>query len=342
MPKTLLNALFRHSNHYHAILPYNLNWAVRVLPEIRAWLAQHPIQVADVGARGGVPGELEKIEPFIDYVCFEADSQECSRLNAEKHGTHSFRAFPYFIAERDAPVTFHLYKQAAHSSVYPPGREFAEQFAGEEFGVMRSVQMDGSSLDAVYSKQNLAPPDFLKLDTQGSELGCLRGASQVLRQVCLAEVEVEFVPLYEGQPLFHDVMKFMTENGFELLYLNRVFGQRRAYGGPSRGQIVFGDALFGRSRTALSHLDTPKLVRYALLLIHYGHLDFAHALTRDFPQILDEVPGLAHYFRLWSYSRPARAWRVALSQMDKLLCLLLHARKYNQLPMESDRGWPFR
>ncbi|MCL5287475.1 MAG: FkbM family methyltransferase [Acidobacteria bacterium] len=342
MPKTLLNAFLRHSNHYHAILPYNLNWAVRVSPQIRAWLEQNPMQVADVGARDGVPGELAGLEALIDYVCFDADAEECARLNAEQHGTRSFRAFPYFIAERDAPVTFHLYKQGVHSSVYPPGREFAEQFAGEEFAVQRSVQMEGTSLDAVFSKQKLAPPDFLKLDTQGSELGCLRGASQVLRQVCLVEVEVEFTPLYEGQPLFHDVMRFMTENNFELLYLNRVFGQRRAYEGPSRGQIIFGDALFGRSRTALSDLDAPKLARYALLLIHYGHLDLAHALTRDFPQILAEAPALAQYFRRWSFSPLARAGRLALSQMDKLLCLLLHARRYNQIPMDSDRGWPFR
>jgi FkbM family methyltransferase len=342
MQETLLTAFLRHSNHYHAILPYNLNWAIRPSSAIREWLGQHPIQVADVGARGGIPGELAALEEFVDYTCFDADVEECARLNAAEHSTHGLRAFPYFIADREAPVTFHLYKQGGHSSVFPPGREFAARFAGEDFGILRSVQVEGTSLDVVYQKENLAPPDFLKLDTQGSELACLRGASGILRGVCMAEVEVEFLPIYEGQPLFHDVMKFMTEHGFELLYLNRVFGQRKAYGGPSRGQIVFGDALFGRSQNTVGDLETSKLVRYTLLLIHYGHLDFAHALTIDFPQILAEAPSLARYFRRWSYSRPARAWRLALSQIDKLLCFLLHARKYNQIPMDCDRGWPFR
>ena len=297
---------------------------------------------ADVGARGGIPGELAALEEFVDYTCFDADEEECARLNAAKHSTQRFRAFPYFIADREAPVTFHLYKQGGHSSIYPPGREFAAQFAGEDFSILQSVQVNGTSLDAVYQNENLASPDFLKLDTQGSETACLRGASRILHGVYLAEVEVEFVPIYEGQPLFHDVMKFMTEHGFELLYLNRVFGQRNAYGGPSRGQIIFRDALFGRSRNMVGELETSKLICYALLLIHYGHLDFAHALTRDFPQILAEAPDLARYFRRWSYSRPAHAWRLALSQMDKLLCFLSHARKYNQIPMDSDRGWPFR
>jgi FkbM family methyltransferase len=342
MRKTLLNAFLGYSNHYHAILPYNLNWAIRPSPAIRSFLERHPIRLVDVGARGGLPGELAALEAFTDCVCFDADPDECARLNSQEHRAHGFRAFPYFIADRDAPMTFHIYKEGGHSSVYPPGREFKAQFAGEEFGILRSVQVQGTSLDAVYAREQLAPPDFLKLDTQGSELACLRGASRILKNICLAEVEVEFVPIYEGQPLFHDVMKFMTENGFELLYLNRVFGQRSAYGGPSRGQIVFGDALFGRSRDTVSSWETPKLVRYVLLLIHYGHLDFAHALTRDFPQILAEAPGLSHYFRRWSYSRPARAWRLMLSQLDKLLCFLLHARKYNQMPMDSDRGWPFR
>ncbi len=342
MRKTLLNAFLRHSNHYHAVLPYNLNWAIRPSPDLREWLARNPIQVADVGARGGIPGELATLEEFVDYTCFDADAEACAQLNAAEHRSHRFRAFPYFIADREAPVTFHLYRQGGHSSVFPPGREFAAQFAGEEFGILRSVQMEGASLDAVFQKEDLPPPDFLKLDTQGSELSCLRGASRILREVCLVEVEVEFLPIYEAQPLFHDVMKFMTEAGFELLYLNRVFGQRREYGGPSRGQVLFGDALFGRSRTTISGYETPKLVRFALLLIQYGHLDFAHALTRDFPQILGEAPGLARYFHRWSYSRLARGWRLGLSQMDKLLCFLLHARKYNQIPMDSDRGWPIR
>ena len=46
---------------------------------------------------------------------------------------------------------------------------------------------------------------FLKLDTQGSELAILEGAGRLLDDCLGIEVEVEFAPLYIGQPLFTDV-----------------------------------------------------------------------------------------------------------------------------------------
>src|SRR4029078_7492374 len=87
--------------------------------------------------------------------------------------------------------------------------------------------------------------DVLKLDTQGTEFEILASSSRVLEHVLLVETEVEFVELYKGQKLAFDFEKAMHEKGFEILYLNRVFLNRRAYEGPSRGQQIFGDILFG-------------------------------------------------------------------------------------------------
>jgi Methyltransferase FkbM domain len=64
--------------------------------------------------------------------------------------------------------------------------------------------------------------DFIKLDTQGSELEILQGGVRALAGVRCVEVEVEFNPIYRGQPLFYEVDAFMRGQGFVLWKLTNL------------------------------------------------------------------------------------------------------------------------
>src|SRR4051794_21735946 len=120
----LRQALFRHWNHYTAILPYNLNWSIRLTPEEHEWLRSHPLTVCDVGARGAAPAELLPFYPHMIYNAFDADEAECRRMNANPHPYRQFRAFPQFVGDRRGTVPFHLYVERGHSSVYQPGERY--------------------------------------------------------------------------------------------------------------------------------------------------------------------------------------------------------------------------
>lgn len=337
----LLNALFKFWNHYQAVLPYNLNWQIKLDSHEKHFLSQNPLIVCDVGARGSVPEELAPFFSHMAYHAFDADKEECDRLNCLSHPYHKFCAFPYFIGRDIQRTVFNLYKQRGHSSSYKPGKRFKDVFGGDSFAVEKEIEVTSSSLNGVYLKEAIELPDFLKLDTQGSELEILHGAEAIISNTCMIEVEVEFLEMYEGQPLFHDVLKFMTEKGFDLLYLNRVFGQRnQIFEGQSRGQLIFGDALFGRQENCLSDFSKVRLVKYILLLINYGHIDFAYHLLILHPDINKEFPMLKHIISARNYG--TRLKRMFFSQLDKLILLLLHIRKYNQLSYDSDRSWPVR
>ena len=58
-------------------------------------------------------------------------------------------------------------------------------------------------------------PVMLKIDVQGAELAVLRGIAN-LDRIDFVYVELSFVELYEGQPLYADVQRELTARGFAL------------------------------------------------------------------------------------------------------------------------------
>jgi FkbM family methyltransferase len=55
---------------------------------------------------------------------------------------------------------------------------------------------------------------FVKADVQGYEKEVLLGAKQILAQTIALQLEVSFVPLYDGQPLFQEIFDFVGHHGF--------------------------------------------------------------------------------------------------------------------------------
>ena len=338
----LRRALFGGWTHSWAALPYNLNWAIDPGPEEIDHLRRNPLVVCDVGARGGAPEELRSLFPYMVYYAFDADEAESARLNAQTHPHAEQRVFPRFIGGETGVTRFHIYAEGGRSSVYLPSERYMEAFGeAAEFRLEQTVELPCITLDEVVAAEALKPPDMLKLDTQGSELDILRRSTATLRSAHLVEVEVEFTEMYEGQPQFHDVAGFFAERGYELLYLNRQFSQRKEiYGGPARGQITFADALFGRRADQLDGASDASLIAYALLLVNYGHRDLACQVIDRHPQIARDLPAIERYFTQRDHG--SAAGRAIVSQVDKLAMLWLHLRRDNRFNDDSDRSWPFR
>ncbi len=334
----MFEAFFTHINHYYACLPYNLNWGERTR-SVRGFLSKYPLSVIDIGARGGGAGELAGLSKFMRYVGFDADQEECRRLMDNPPGDYAeYRVYPYFIGG-SGTVDFHLYSDRGMSSTYEIDSEFSRAYFEPSPRLERTVTLEAVRLDDVVVKDKLSAPDFLKLDTQGSELDILRGSSRTLAETSLVEVEVEFYPMYKGQPLFADVDAFLRSHNFELLYLNRCFQQRKKfYKGLSRGQLIFGDVLYGRSTAKLGGFLPERIAKYIILLCHYGHLDLAYQIYVEHSEVGELFPAISRCFP----RVPSLVRRGVVSQLDKLTCLLLHIRRTNHMFCDSDRSWPIR
>jgi FkbM family methyltransferase len=81
---------------------------------------------------------------------------------------------------------------------------------------------------------------FLKLDLQGFELPALRGAHGRMQQVVGGEIELSYVPLYEGQALLAEVVTFLSASGLDLVSLEEVLAESQS------GELLQVDGLFVR------------------------------------------------------------------------------------------------
>ncbi len=215
--------------------------------------------VMQVGSRKIYEGDFfprwQVLAPHFTVYGFEADAAACAEANQVAAGFpwHE-RHFPYAIAGTIGPATLYLTHYRDCSSLYRPNWAIAQRFGmGAWLQVEQEIPVVTTTLDAVCHQHQLRSPDVLRVDVQGAELAVLHGAAEILPKVLAIEVEVEFLPLYEGQPLFADIDGFLQAQGFTLWDL-RLQKQRRVpaavYSTATQGQLVWAEALYFRDPLA--------------------------------------------------------------------------------------------
>jgi len=248
--------------------------------------------LVDVGARGGIHPRWRRFADALRVIAIDADDQTDTAPPVE------WRIARYECiraAAGSAPGSIDLYitREPGCSSTLRPNRALLDKFPeSERFDVVKTTTVNVLPLDYIVRDHDVDRVDFIKLDTQGSELSILKGSTAALASAVGVEVEVEFLPLYEGQPLFGDVDSFLRSHGFELFDLNRAYWRYRAQPAAGRGQLVFADALYFRSADSIG--TTPgaglRLARMVLAAAAYGYVDYAHELlTRGERQALTQV-----------------------------------------------------
>jgi len=336
--KRLLKHFKSNASHYNLVPEYNLNWALRSLEAVKVFLTTNPLTIVDIGARDSSLGEIEDLKQYIKLIGFDADPIECNRLNKNPpNGFCSFKILPYFIGKSGATVRFHIYQSPGESSVFKPNAAFKNRYSAN-FKIDRSIVVEPIELYKALAHENVIDVDLIKLDTQGSELNIIQTSPNVIDRTLLIESEVEWVEMYEGQPLVGDFLNHMYAQGFEVLYVNRVFINEQNYKGPARGQIVFSDMLFAKQQDLLKNFSPHHVARHIILLCTYGHLDRAFSIWVSNREVQLLLPRLIEYFE------PNKSHEEMVNEMarDKVLCWQLHRRRFNQLPIDSDRSWPIR
>jgi protein O-GlcNAc transferase len=228
------------------------------------------IDIVDVGAMalGDKPDYAAILATGqCNVVGFEPVQAECDKLNAMKHKDHTY--LPYFIGD-GTEQTFHLTNFSMTSSLYKPNARLLAHFNQllELTTVVDTFKVQTKRLDDIPEISNL---DMLKIDIQGAEYDCFRGANRLLSDALLIWTEVEFVQMYENQPLFAEV-------DIELRRCNMMFHNFISLSGrafkpvmPSEGvhayirQQLWSDVIYLRNIMTIDELSEEKMLKLAVL-----------------------------------------------------------------------------
>jgi FkbM family methyltransferase len=177
---------------------------------------RRPIVVIDIGCRWGFADRFLHHISDLQLYGFDPDKSECERLDA-KYSHENIHLIPHALAEKSGKYDFYETLEPACSSIFRPHKHLTDNYPSLKCAEMvKESVVDAVSLDDWATGASVEYADYLKLDTQGSELDILRGAIMLLETVRLIELEVQFNPMYDGAASYSDIDQFLRERGFVL------------------------------------------------------------------------------------------------------------------------------
>lgn len=228
------------------------------------------VNIVDIGA---MSIDEEPYAPLLradraHVTAFEPNQEECEKLRKLHGESHTYH--PFFIGD-GGDATFYETNRTMTGSLYRPNQALLEKFQNlhELMTLVTTHAVETRRLDDI---EDIGDVDFIKIDVQGSELDVFRGAEKALERATLIQTEVEFVEMYEDQPVFSDVDKVLRAAGFQfhtfLGFGTRCFKPMLIDGNPNRGirQYLWSDAIYVKNFLDLSGIEEDKLLKLALML----------------------------------------------------------------------------
>lgn len=168
------------------------------------------IEIIDIGAsplEGPAPYEHLVALGLARVTGFEPDPDAFAALKHDRN--HHW--LPQAVAD-GRTRTFYRYKASVLNSLLPLRSDLSKVFP-EAKDWMQSTG------DAEISTKRLddlqLPCDYLKMDCQGAELLVLQNARQTLLGCVLIQLEINFTPIYIGQPVLCNLDSELRSQGFQ-------------------------------------------------------------------------------------------------------------------------------
>jgi FkbM family methyltransferase len=215
---------------------------------LHAW---HINCVIDVGAnRGQFALLLRRLGYTGRIVSIEPGAEAFKALEALAATDKDWLALRIALGSKPGKIKLHITSSDSLSSPLPP-TAYARIYFPETSQVVRTEEVSMSTLALLFNEFVKGIPNpcvFLKVDTQGYDFEVLKGAEPVLSRISILHIEVAFVPLYNGVPLWHEVISWCESHGFGLYGLFPVLRD-------PKGHLVEADVILVRTQEKYGNIN---------------------------------------------------------------------------------------
>ena len=219
---------------------YSTSSSMQALIERRLKLFKHyKINLLfDVGANTGGYGQIMRKFGFQGrIVSFEPLCSAFKKLREKVANDSLWQVENFALGNREGKLKINVSKNSVSSSILEMLQLVTN--VAPEAGYIGSEEIKIYRLDDVFHRYYKAGNSvFLKIDTQGYEKKILKGAVKSLKNITGLQVETSLVPLYEGETLMHDMVRFIKKLGYTMMSIEPGFHN------PATGQLLQADLIF--------------------------------------------------------------------------------------------------
>ena len=194
----------------------------------------------DIGANKGQT--IDKFTTIFNspYIyAFEPSTEVFKKLH-ETYSSSEIKIINVAMGDHEGKKEFINYMNPALSSFLKIDKNKQNVFSNQKEINREIVQIE--TIDSFLNKEKIEIVHLLKSDTQGYELEVLKGALNSLRDGKIKNilVELNFIPMYEKQANYQEIIAFCENLGFQLINFYEIV--------RIENTIAWCTALFGKNQ----------------------------------------------------------------------------------------------
>lgn len=199
------------------LIPYekHLDTFVKI---IKNFGLQKNLLIVEVGSRDAAEAvALYEKFPQSTVVSFECNPDTIDICKNRISGIENIKLIEKAASDEEGEFSFWQERETANS--WNPGiSSLMKPNEGVSYYKMEEITVPTTTIaKELDNLEIISGPDVLWMDSQGGELKALKGLGSRLGNVSFIHTEVEFIPAYDKQPLFKDILEYLNDNGFDLL-----------------------------------------------------------------------------------------------------------------------------